>query len=85
MGVGLFLNQTNAVCHSCTLWLLYGAKKPDFTISLVNVVGLSLQLLYISVYHIYVENKVWTSDTLLKPLVALELYSSIRKQWVYIL
>lgn len=43
---------------SCSLWLLYGAMKPDFTITLVNIVGLILQLFYIFVYHIYVENKV---------------------------
>lgn len=45
-------------CCSCALWLLYGFKKPDFTIALVNTVGLCLQLLYIFIYHIYAESKV---------------------------
>ena len=47
---------------SCSLWLLYGLKKPDFTITLVNTVGVSLQLFYTFVYHIYVENKVCTYE-----------------------
>lgn len=33
-------------------------RKPDFSITLVNMVGLILQLFYIFVYHIYVDNKV---------------------------
>ena len=43
---------------SCSLWLLYGLKKPDFSISLVNTVGLLLQLFYVFVYHTYADAKV---------------------------
>ena len=46
---------------SCSLWLCYGVIKPDFTISLVNTVGIILQLSYIVIYHTYSDSKVTTT------------------------
>lgn len=40
------------------MWLNYGVVKSDSTITLVNVVGLSLQLIYIVIYHTYSDDKV---------------------------
>ncbi|CAH0701923.1 unnamed protein product [Spodoptera exigua] len=75
------LNKTTAessslpfVCGTlcCCLWYLYGSYKKDDVIILVNIIGITLMVIYTAVFYIYTFKK----STVLKQILCLLFFLS---------
>lgn len=45
-------------CYSCIIWLKYGMLLQDKAITIVNIIGVILESVYVVIYYMYLNNKV---------------------------
>ena len=46
------------IIYSCIIWLKYGMLLQDKAITIVNIIGVILESIYVVIYYMYLNNKV---------------------------